>query len=109
MKMGEKGFDFWNAYVLGVAFVVEKDKAANLLYVGLFCSASRLVGVMLEATFTNFLGRGDGISITNRARKLISSLRFYNATLEKSIRCYTKENVSTYSSFLGALGWISSV
>jgi hypothetical protein len=43
--MGEEGFDFWNAHFLGVAFVVEKDEAANPLYVGLFCS----IGVMFKA------------------------------------------------------------
>jgi hypothetical protein len=30
-QMGEEGFDFWNTHFLGMAFVVEKDEASNLL------------------------------------------------------------------------------
>jgi hypothetical protein len=114
-QMDEEGFDFWNAHFLGVAFVVEKDETANPLYVGLFCSASRSsevtsakadgsrteacvarsVGVMFKTNGitdwpSNFLGGVDGIFMKARTKKLISSLRLYNATPEKWIWCYAE-------------------
>jgi hypothetical protein len=39
---------------------------------------------------SNFLGGVDGISMKVRTKKLISSLRFYNATPEKWIGCYAE-------------------
>ena len=42
--MSEEGFNLWNAHILWVALVMEKDIASNPLYVGFFCA----IGVMLN-------------------------------------------------------------
>jgi hypothetical protein len=44
-QRSEAGYDFWNTHFLRAAFVVERDEAANLLYVGLLCS----IRVMFKA------------------------------------------------------------
>jgi hypothetical protein len=67
-KMGEEGCDFWNAHVLRVAIVVEKDEAANPLNVGLFCTVECLRRMAPRTHSSNFLGGVDGIFMKARIK-----------------------------------------
>jgi hypothetical protein len=56
-EMGEEGFDFGYAHVLGMAFVVKEDETPDPLDVGFF----GLVGVVFEPEgFTDTIGLSPG-------------------------------------------------